>query len=989
MTTTAMTMDTRKIKHIGCWNVRTMYEISKSHQVAEEMERNNITILALSEIRWKGVGKTKLQNGKTVIYSGKTQEEDRHESGVAFMLGKEATMALIEWEGISDRIITARFKARFKNLSIINAYAPTNEAEQITKEEFYAQLQSTYDKLQNTHKKDMLIVMGDMNAKIGSCNTGRETVMGKEALGVINENGEMFADFCAQNSLMIGGSMFPHKRIHKETWTSPDGQTKNQIDHITIDKKWRHSLLDVRAMRGADVGSDHMLVRGKIKIKLASIKKPSMEKRERYNVQWLKDGSECAEEYRTKLREVANTIPNPEESTIEELWERYKCMYKQTAKEVIGIQKRTNKPWLSQETWKKIEQRRQIKHKIIEKEQEDKERLKREYKEKDKEIKRSARRDRREYQEDLLVEAETAARQNDLRTLYKTTKKLSETGTTSTVHVKNKEGKILKNEKEIIARWLEYFREVYAKKEIEQELEEEEISEELNLSITEFTHEEINNAIKQLKGGKAAGIDNITAELLKADRETSTNILYILINKIWKEEKVPDEWKKGIIVKIPKKGDHTKCENWRAITLLNVTSKVMTKIMLERMKGEIDRILRPNQAGFRGNKACTDHISTLRIILEQTLEWQNKIYINFIDFKQAFDRVDRERMWDILRRYGLPSKYIRVIKIFYENYTAQIMHNGQLTEPINIDSGVRQGCILSPTIFLILVDWIMKKTTRNKTGIRWNAFSQLEDLEFADDVCLISEKRQHMQKKTEKLSKEAKKIGLSINTKKTKIIKINTEREMGIFVEEEEIESVQKFCYLGSILDKNGRIEEEVNARINKAQNAFYMLRKIWGSNELTLATKIRIFNTNVKSILLYASETWKTEKRVIKKTQTFINKCLRKILKIYWPNRITNKELWEKTKQEPVAITINRRKWKFIGHTLRKDGNDITKQALDYQPTGRRRVGRPAESWKRSTTKEIEMKEITWGEVKAVAKNREEWRKFVEALCSDRSQED
>ena len=97
--------------------------------------------------------------------------------------------------------------------------------------------------------------MGDMNAKVGADNTGKELIMGTEALGVINENGEKFTDFCAFNDIVIGGSVYQHKDIHKVMWVLPDGRTENQIDFITISRKWRHSLLDTRARRGADAAT--------------------------------------------------------------------------------------------------------------------------------------------------------------------------------------------------------------------------------------------------------------------------------------------------------------------------------------------------------------------------------------------------------------------------------------------------------------------------------------------------------------------------------------------------------------------------------------------------------------------------------------------------------------------------------------------------------------------------------------------------------------
>ena len=107
--------------------------------------------------------------------------------------------------------------------------------------------------------KDINILMGDFNAKVGSDNRGYEEVMGQHALREMNENGERFAALCGLNDLAIGGSIFAHKRIHKATWVSPDHVTENQIDHFCITKKFRRSLIDVRVRRGADAASDHYL----------------------------------------------------------------------------------------------------------------------------------------------------------------------------------------------------------------------------------------------------------------------------------------------------------------------------------------------------------------------------------------------------------------------------------------------------------------------------------------------------------------------------------------------------------------------------------------------------------------------------------------------------------------------------------------------------------------------------------------------------------
>ena len=148
----------------------------------------------------------------------------------------------------------------------------------------------------------------------------------------------------------------------------------------------------------------------------------------------------------------------------------------------------------------------------------------------------------------------------------------------------------------------------------------------------------------------------------------------------------------------------------------------------------------------------------------------------------------------------------------------------------------------------------------------------------------------------------------------------------------------------------------------------------------------MRIFNSNVKSVLLYACETWFTSSSLIQKIQVFINTCLRKILKIWWPNTITNIELHKKCRQKPVETEIKMRKWRWIGHTLRKEPNEICRQALDWNPMGSRKRGRPKSTWKRILMQEVESSGKSWKELKFLARDRDRWKQFTEALCSDRS---
>ena len=153
--------------------------------------------------------------------------------------------ALMEWTPISRRIIKARFYSKYKNLTVIQTYAPTNDAVDEGKDECYNKLQDT---ISSCNRHDVIVLMGDLKTKIGSNNVNREEVMGRFGVEVMNDNGERLCDFCNANGLVITGTLFPHKEIHNLAWRSPDGKTVNQIDHVMANGRMRTSILETRVM---------------------------------------------------------------------------------------------------------------------------------------------------------------------------------------------------------------------------------------------------------------------------------------------------------------------------------------------------------------------------------------------------------------------------------------------------------------------------------------------------------------------------------------------------------------------------------------------------------------------------------------------------------------------------------------------------------------------------------------------------------------------
>ena len=154
--------------------------------------------------------------------------------------------------------------------------------------------------------------------------------------------------------------------------------------------------------------------------------------------------------------------------------------------------------------------------------------------------------------------------------------------------------------------------------------------------------------------------------------------------------------------------------------LLSLTSKILSQIILCRISAIVEPQLRKEQAGFRKGKSCTDQIFTLRQIIGQCKEWNASVYINFVDFTKAFGSIHRPALCKILKHYGIPGKLIVIIKMLYNNFSAKVICGLNLTDEFPIQTGVKQGCLLSPLLFFLCLDWVMTKTTgETKRGITW------------------------------------------------------------------------------------------------------------------------------------------------------------------------------------------------------------------------------------------------------------------------------
>ena len=266
----------------------------------------------------------------------------------------------------------------------------------------------------------------------------------------------------------------------------------------------------------------------------------------------------------------------------------------------------------------------------------------------------------------------------------------------------------------------------------------------------------------------------------------------------------------------------------------------------------------------------------------------------------------------------------------------------------------------------------MNETIANtKRGIQWELTTTLEDLDFADDIVLLSSSHKDMQEKINSLILKANTIGMKINIGKTKLLKQNARNEQPITINGIPVEEVKEFTYLGSTVTEDGDSSRDIDLRITKATQAFGALFKIWKSKKLSMKTKVRIFKSNVLSVLLYGSECWKMTNKTIQKLDSFQTKCLKKIKRVFWLNIIRNEDLLKETQMEMISTVIEERRWRWIGHVMRMPHDSLPRIAAQWTPQGKRGRGRPIKTWRSTATKMLSTRGLTWGTARRKAEDR------------------
>lgn len=632
------------------------------------------------------------------------------------------------------------------------------------------------------------------------------------------------------------------------------------IDYVLSSERVYERVVDFRV--GDRVDSDHMPVivtledkdrRGRRREEEEEDKKEGEEKWricwDEESIQWYKENLEMT------------PWEADRQDTIEEKWDRLKCMIHEAMikKKVITKRKELgHKDWWDKQCSRKKREvqrcyKRWRKGRVTrEKYLEEKKRLR--------ELAEKKQRENREREE------------KELRNLKNTTQVWSFINKRR----KKKEWKAADISKEA---WRKHFMNLLEGETIGQEdeprmsreTEEETIRRRGEQTEGQVEEEEIRDAIRKLKKRKAVGVDGIPMEAWKFGGDVVRKGLVELMRQIWKEGYIPKNWRMSIIVPLYKRGDANIVGNYRDISLLCAAYKIYAEILRNRLEEETERLglLPENQAGFRKGRATIDNVFVLNHIVQREKMKESKerrIYALFVDLKAAFDNVEREQLWNVLKGKGVAADLVWRMERIYEETKVAVRVKEEVTAKFRTTKGVRQGCVMSPLLFNLYIADIGKELEmRNVGGVRIGN-KRLWSLEYADDMVFLAKNREALLDMMQTVKRFLNKRNLILCTEKTKVLVFNRgnrERKESWKWRGKEIEEVNVFKYLGFVFNNKGNYKDHIRDISNKGRLA---ANKTWGLGERIcrddFTRRWGLFRYLVHSVMSYGVEIWGWEEK-------------------------------------------------------------------------------------------------------------------------------
>lgn len=975
------------LSHIG--------DTRKTAIIDRELSRLDVSIAALQETRLPSDGSLREAN-YTFFWKGKEPDEPRIH-GVGFAVKNSLLTSVEPPTGGTERILSIRLATAAGLVNIFSIYAPTLSSPEDIKDHFYNELDTQIGRIPQS---EPLLLLGDFNARVGSDHQSWPSCIGHHGVGKLNDNGQRLLELCTFHNLCVTNTFFQSKPLHRVSWKHPRSHRWHQLDLVITRRSALNTVLATRSYHSADCDTDHALVCSKLRILPRKLHRSKAKGKPRINA--ARTGvPDCRQEFVTAIQESLQDLPEQDATA---RWSTIKDAVYSAAISAFGKRERKNHDWFDAnlpEMEPVIEAKRKA---LLAYKNAPSEKTLADLRIARSNAQRVARRCANDFWLQLCEDIQRSADNGNVRGMFDGIKKAVGPEVKRTAPLKSATGETITDREQQMKRWVEHYSELYARETVVTEaalntIDDMPVMEELDQVPT---LQELSKAIDMLPSGKAPGSDGIPPDVIKSGKSALLQPLYDLLCLCWKEGAVPQDMRDASIVTLYKnKGDRSDCNNYRGISLLSIVGKVFARILLTRLQTLAARVYPESQCGFRAGRSTTDMIFSVRQLQEKCREQGQPLYLAFIDLTKAFDLVSRKGLFRLLEKIGCPPQLRSMVVSFHENTSSTVMYDGSCSEPFSITSGVKQGCVLAPTLFGIFFSMLLKYAfDSSQDGIYLHTRSDgklfnlarlraktkvsqilIREMLFADDAALASHTEEALQRLMDRFTDACQEFGLTISLKKTNISAQDASHAPSISINDYTFEVTEDFTYLGSTISSSLSLDTEINRRIGKAAATMAKLSKrVWENNKLTENTKMRVYQACVLSTLLYGSETWTTYARQERRLNTFHMRCLKRILGITWQDKIPHSDILARAGIPSMFALLSQRRLRWLGHVRRMKDGRIPKDLLYGQlATGTRRTGRPTLRFKDVCKRDMKACNINPDTWETAADNRVSWRHTVQ----------
>ena len=937
-------------------NVQSLQTEAREDELFSELRQVEWDVVLLSET-WREKARERWKAGDGHMFCGTGGAKGAKGTGI--LLHRRWVKGFRAFYAISDRVCSIDVDIKGQKIRFVAVYMPHGGQDDADVEGVYGELSNLI--CSTGRRGRTCILVGDWNAVVGDGRAGDdEQIVGPHGVGSRNERGEGLIHWASTHQISIMNTLFT--KCFDEQWTYKNGCSRRQLDYCLINSTRASWVTDATACEDIGLGADHRTIK-------AILKFHEFGSQKRKKGPWKSRGWRPVDEkvFREELDANLGLPSQNSGDVVEEI--QAKCL--RIERIIMDVAEKCSNTVHEREAYDQVMRARV--HELIERRKTARKAGA------NTEVKDASKLLRKELR--AVARARKSARVTQVLQEFKDLQRISDIRGNGKraciVSIIDKNGMEKTDEEDIADVFADFFEDLYCADGDAPGLAHD--LQDCHESVPAITPGELRQQLRGMKPRKAADEGGMIAEFLCKGSDKLFEIIADIFTAVMNPRgAVPEYWKASSIRVLFKKGDDRLPGNYRPICIIPILYKVFSKVICSRIKQRLIAGQSHDQAGFRPNYSCDDHLFAITLLAEKCNEFNLPLWIATCDYKKAFDSISHGSIWMSLTAQGVPAAYVELLSKLYKGQHANVKGNSTSRE-FGIGKGTKQGDPISPMIFNSVLEQVMRtvkeKWRKKKLGIQLGCGldSFMTNLRFADDILLVGRSLHQIKQMLVDLRLEGAKVGLELHPGKTKIqhngigygtgVRSSRIGDMDI----EVLEPAATTVYLGRELSLTDTHDIELRHRLAKAWAKFGIYRTELTDREIPLHLRLKLFHSVVTPSVLYGCGSWvmtHARQQALRTTQMKMLRAIlvrkRLVLKspgsdpdivetwVEWVQRVTREardQMTEHRIPDWVEEQRNRQlRWKErLDHMER---HRWARMVLHWIPEGRRSRGRPCTRW-------------------------------------------